>query len=322
MANTSSRTLQLLSLLQSQRYWPGADLAGRLGVSGRTLRRDIERLRELGYPVAASRGVDGGYQLTHGVSLPPLVLDDDEAVALAVGLRSATHSSVSGMAEASVRALTKVVQVMPQRLRRRVEALQAVTVPAAWGEAGTEPVDPLALTTVAQCCRDAERLTFDYVASDGAHSDRHVEPYRLVPVGQRWYLVAYDLVRGDWRTFRLDRLASTANTGQHFAPRRLPAADAATFVLAGLDGRRDPHRVEVLVAAPAAEVVAHVGRWGTVTAVSPTTCRLEMTADDLSWPAMALGVLDCDFTVQSPPELLELLTRWAALYSRAARQDG
>jgi predicted DNA-binding transcriptional regulator YafY len=320
VANTSSRTLRLLSLLQSQRYWPGADLADRLGVSGRTLRRDIERLRELGYPVAASRGVDGGYQLTHGVSLPPLVLDDDEAVALAVGLRSATHSSVSGMAEASVRALTKVVQVMPQRLRRRVEALQAVTVPAAWGEAGTEPVDPLTLTSVAQSCRDAERLTFDYVASDGARSDRHVEPYRLVPVGSRWYLVAYDLGRGDWRTFRLDRLAGATNTGQHFAPRRLPAPEAASFVLAGLEGRRDPYRVQVRVDAPAAEVVALVGRWGTVTPLSPTSCRLEMTADDLSWPAMALGSLGRDFTVQSPPELLELLSAWAARFSRAGQR--
>jgi predicted DNA-binding transcriptional regulator YafY len=320
VANTSSRTLRLLSLLQSQRQWAGADLADRLEVSGRTLRRDVERLRELGYPVSASRGTDGGYQLTHGASLPPLVLDDEEAVALAVGLRSATHSSVTGMAEASVRALTKVVQVMPQRLRRRVEALQAVTVPAAWGEAGTEPVDPLALTTVAQCCRDAERLTFDYVASDGAHSARHVEPHRLVPVGQRWYLVAYDLGRGDWRTFRLDRLAEAATTGQHFAPRRLPAADAATFVLTGLEGRRDPHRVQVTVSAPAAQVVARVGRWGTVTPLSPTTCRLEMTADDLSWPAMALGALGHEFTVQSPPELLELLAQWAALYTRASER--
>jgi predicted DNA-binding transcriptional regulator YafY len=317
VANTSSRTLRLLSLLQSQRYWPGADLAARLDVSGRTLRRDIDRLRELGYPVAASRGVDGGYQLAPGVSLPPLVLDDDEAVALAVGLQAAAHSSVSGMAEASVRALTKVVQVMPQRLRRRVEALQAVTVPAAWGASETEPVDPLALTTVAQCCRDAERLTFGYVAADGSPSDRHVEPHRLVPVGRRWYLVAYDLGRGDWRSFRLDRLAAPASTGSRFAPRRFPAADAASFVLAGLGARQTPYRVAVLVAAPAATVVAHVGRWGTVTTVSPASCRLEMTADDLSWPAMALGSLDVDFTVESPPELGQLLLRWTALFTRA-----
>ena len=317
MANTSSRTLRLLSLLQSQRYWPGAVLADRLDVSVRTLRRDVDRLRELGYPVSASRGVDGGYQLAPGASLPPLVLDDEEAVALAVGLQAAAQASVAGMAEASVRALTKVVQVMPQRLRRQVEALRTVTVPAAWEESAGSFVAPEVLTAVARACRDDERLRFSYTASAGTDSDRHVEPHRLVSLGRRWYLVAYDLDRGDWRSFRLDRLRAPAVTGARFAPRRLPADDAAAFVLAGLGARPSPHQVEVLVHAPAAEVVPHVGRWATVTEVSPGTCLIRMTTDNLDWPAMALGSLGADFTVHSPGELFEHVRRWAALYSRA-----
>jgi predicted DNA-binding transcriptional regulator YafY len=317
VANTSSRTLRLLSLLQSQRYWSGTALADRLGVSVRTLRRDVDRLRELGYPVTASRGVDGGYQLSPGASLPPLVLDDEEAVALALGLQSAAQGSVAGMAEASVRALAKVVQVMPQRLRRRVSALQAATVPAAWGSAAPSTVDPQVLTLVAQACRDDERLRFAYTAGDGRDSGRHVEPHRLVSLGRRWYLVAYDLDRSDWRSFRLDRLGAPTVTGARFAPRRLPAEDAAAFVLAGLGARPRPYEVEVEVRAPAVEVAAHVGRWGAVTALSPGSCVLRMTTDNLDWPAMALGSLGIDFTVRSPAELLDHVHRWAALFARA-----
>lgn len=321
MANTSSRTLRLLSLLQRQRYWSGSALADRLDVSVRTLRRDVDRLRELGYPVSASRGVDGGYQLSPGVSLPPLVLDDEEAVALALGLQATAHASVSGMAEASVRALTKVVQVMPQRLRRRVEALRSVTVPAAWGHSPAPAVDPGVLTTVAQACRDDERLHFAYTAATGSGSDRHVEPHRLVSLGSRWYLVAYDLDRQDWRSFRLDRLAAPTVTGARFAPRRLPADDAAAFVLAGLGSRPASYRVEVLVQAPAAVVVPQVGQWATVEELPGDRCLLAMTTDSLDWPAMALGSLGADFAVRSPPELLDHVRGWAALYSRATAAE-
>jgi len=223
MANTSSRTLRLLSLLQARRYWPGTELAGRLGVSARTLRRDIDRLRELGYPVEAQRGVEGGYQLAAGAALPPLVVDDEEAVALAVGLQAAAQGSAEGIAEASVRALAKVVQVMPGRLRRRVEALTAMTVPGSWGSdwgGGARPaLDPGALTTIALACRDAERMRFGYVAASGAQTARHVEPHRLVSLGRRWYLVGYDLDRQDWRSFRLDRLTEPRGTGARFRPR-------------------------------------------------------------------------------------------------------
>ena len=206
MANTSSRTLRLLSLLQTHRYWPGAELADRLGVSVRTLRRDVDRLRELGYPVEAHRGVDGGYQLAAGAALPPLVVDDEEAVALAIGLQAAAQGAVAGIEESSVRALTKVVQVMPPRLRRRVDALRAVTVPTAGPAGPTVDSSVLATARAGLPGRGTDPLRLHRRAA-GERSDRHVEPHRLVRLGRRWYLVAYDLHRHDWRSFRLDRLA-------------------------------------------------------------------------------------------------------------------
>lgn len=316
MANTSSRTLRLLSLLQTHRYWPGGELAERLAVSVRTLRRDIDRLRELGYPVQAQRGVDGGYQLAAGAALPPLVLDDEEAVALAVGLQAAIQGTVAGIAESSVRALTKVVQVMPPRLRRRVDALRAMTVPAVWDSTGPT-VAPEVLTSIAQACRDTERMQFTYTARGGEHTIRHVEPHRLVLLGRRWYLVAYDLTRQDWRSFRLDRLAEPQATGARFRARPLPTHDAAAFVRAGIDNLSAPHTVEALIHAPAATVRDRIGRWGTVEDADDGWCLLRMTSDSLDWPAMALGALGVDFTVRSPPELLDHLRDWARRFSRA-----
>lgn len=318
MADTGRRTLRLLSLMQSRRYWAGSDLAGRLGVSVRTLRRDVDRLRELGYPVQARPGVDGGYQLAPGAVLPPLVLDDDEAVALTVGLQNAAHSAIAGMAESSVRALTKVVPVLPARLRRRVDALRSVTVPAAWGEAGPA-IDPEVLTTVAQACRDTERLRFGYTAAGGDRTERLVEPFRLVPLGRRWYLVAYDLDRGDWRSFRLDRLADPVPTGAAFAPRTLPADDAAAFVRAGIERWSSEFTVVALVAAPAADVRSRIGRWSVVEDVDERSCRMRMQGDDLSWPAFALGLVGAPFTVESPRELAELLEEWGTRFLAGAR---
>jgi predicted DNA-binding transcriptional regulator YafY len=264
MASTSTRTLRLLSLLQARRYWPGPELAGRLQVSPRTLRRDIDRLRELGYPIQAQPGVAGGYQLAAGTALPPLLVEDEEAVALVIGLQAAAQSAVEGIAESSVRALAKVVQVMPARLRRRVEALGAMTVPASWGSAAQASVDPGTLTTVAIACRDSERLRFSYTAADGQHTSRHVEPHRLVLLGRRWYLVGYDLGRHDWRSFRLDRLTAPRGTGTRFRPRTLPAADAAAFVRAGVDSVITAYDVEVLIQAPAAAVRQRIGQWAAV----------------------------------------------------------
>ncbi|WP_328708721.1 YafY family protein [Microbispora hainanensis] len=317
MANTSSRTLRLLSLLQTHRYWQGGELAERLGVSVRTLRRDVDRLRELGYPVEAQRGVEGGYQLAAGAALPPLVIDDEEAVALAVGLQTAVLGAVEGIAESSVRALAKVVQVMPARLRHRVEALRTMTVPAGWDGQDATSVDPGVLTTVALACRNRERLRIAYTSADGTRTERHVEPHRLVRLGRRWYLVAYDLTRHDWRSFRVDRLVGPENTGARFRPRELPAADAADFVRAGLDNLPRPYRVEVLADAPASVARERIGRWCTVEEVDAGRCRIRMTTHSLDWPIMSLGVLGADFNVVHPPELLDRVHEWAARFQRA-----
>ncbi|GGO30100.1 DeoR family transcriptional regulator [Microbispora rosea subsp. aerata] len=322
MANTSTRTLRLLSLLQNHGYWHGTELAERLGVSVRTLRRDIDRLRELGYPVEAQRGVDGGYQLAAGAALPPLVIDDDEAVALAVGLQTAAQGAVEGIAESSVRVLAKVVQVMPARLRRRVEALRTMTVPAVWDGQAATSVDPDVLTTVALACRDHERLRFAYTPVDGRRTERHVEPHRLVRLGSRWYLVAYDLTRHDWRSFRVDRLIGPEGTGSRFRPRELPAADAAEFVRAGMENLPRSYRVEALVDAPAATVRERVGRWCTVEEAGAGRCRIRMVTTSLTWPAMTLGAVGADFSVIEPPELLDLLHEWGARFVRAGRPPG
>jgi predicted DNA-binding transcriptional regulator YafY len=316
MANTSSRTLRLLSLLQTHRYWPGADLADRLGVSVRTLRRDVDRLRELGYPVEAHRGVDGGYQLAPGAALPPLVVDDEEAVALAIGLRAAAQGAVAGIEESSIRALTKVIQVMPPRLRRRVDALRTATVPAVWGSGPT--VDSGVLTTVAQACRDEERLRFSYTAHHGERTARHVEPHRLVSLGRRWYLVAYDLSRHDWRSFRLDRLADPESTDERFRPRELPGGDPGAFVRAGIGNIPAPHTVEAVMHAPAEGVRAKIGQWATVEDVDGERCRVRMTADSLEWPALALGTVGAEFELVGSPEMADLLRDWGARFTRAA----
>jgi predicted DNA-binding transcriptional regulator YafY len=314
MANTSARTLRLLSLLQTHRYWPGSELADRLGVSVRTLRRDVDRLRELGYPVEANRGVDGGYQLAAGAAMPPLVLDDEEAVAIAVGLQAAAQGGVAGVAEASLRALAKVVPVMPPRLRRRVEALRMATVPATFS--GGPAVDPGTLTAVAQACRDTERLEFGYAAADGARTDRLVEPFRLVPLGRRWYLVAYDLHRHGWRSFRLDRLDAPRRTGARFRPRDLPADDAAAFVRAGLRNLPTNYDVEVLFDAPADRVRARVGRWVSVDEAGEG-CRMRMSTDSLDWAALAVGAVGADFTVVGPAELGAHLRGWGERFVRS-----
>lgn len=312
--------MRLLSLLQTHRYWPGDELAARLQVSIRTVRRDIDRLRELGYPVQASRGVDGGYQLAPGAALPPLVLDDEEAVALAVGLQTAAQGAVEGIAESSVRALAKVIQVMPPRLRRRAEALRAVTESSGWRPAGSgaEPaISSDALVTIAQACRDSERIEFGYTSASGVRTDRHVEPLRLVSLGRRWYLVGYDLTRHDWRSFRLDRIAAPRNSGARFRPRELPAEDAASFVRAGIGQLPAPYLVRVVVHASAAAVRDRLGRWASVEEIDGGSCLLRMSTDSLDWPAMALGSVGAEFTVLSPPQMLEHLRDWGRRFSRA-----
>ena len=317
MASTSTRTLRLLSLLQARRYWPGRELAGRLQVSARTLRRDIGRLRELGYPIQARRGAAGGYQLAAGTALPPLLVEDEEAVALVIGLQAAAQSGVEGIAESSVRALAKVVQVMPARLRRQAGALGAMTVPASWGSPAQASVDPGILTTVALACRDSERLRFSYTAADGQHTGRHVEPHRLVLLGHRWYL------RLRPRPARLAQLPPgpphrPGGTGTRFRPRTLPAADAAAFVRAGVDSVTAAYDVEVLIGAPAAAVRQRIGQWAAVEDIDATRCRIRMTADSLDWPVLALGAAGASFQVISRPELLDRVHDWGRRFSQAS----
>jgi predicted DNA-binding transcriptional regulator YafY len=299
--STSARMLRLLSLLQTHRFWPGRELAERLAVSERTLRRDVERLRDLGYPVDASRGVAGGYQLRGGAAMPPLLLDDEEAVAIAVGLRAAATGSVAGIEETSVRALTKVVAVMPARLRRRVEALRTYAVPA---RTAGPAADAATLILLAQACRDDERLRLTYTSATGDRTERLVEPHRLVSHGRRWYLVAWDTERHDWRTFRVDRLAEARPTGARFRRRVLPGGDPAAFVRDRFAAVPTRYHVVVVAHAPidhVRRIVAHTGGW--VEPVDDTSCRLLMDVDDLDWPAFVVGALGAAFDVVEPAQL-------------------
>lgn len=243
MLETSARLLRLLSLLQSRRDWTGPDLAERLDVTARTVRRDVERLRALGYPVHATPGTAGGYRLGAGAALPPLLLDDEEAVAVALCLRLGAGGSVEGIEETSVRALAKLEQVLPSRLRHRVQAMQAVTVQR---RVSGPTVGQETLTVIGAACRDRERLRFDYRDHGGTASRREVEPYRLVHHGRRWYLLAFDTARDDWRTFRVDRIEPKAPTGPRFTPRELPE-DAASYVAKGVTSRAYRFQARVLL---------------------------------------------------------------------------
>jgi predicted DNA-binding transcriptional regulator YafY len=309
--------LQLLSLLQMHREWTGSELAGRLGVSTRTVRKDVERLRQLGYPVDANRGAIGGYRLGSGATLPPLLLDDDEAVAVAVGLTVSTTASVEGVEEASLRALTKLEQVLPSRLRRRVDALRGFALRVPPDQPGIR-VDAELLSTLATACRDQERLRIAYRRHDGETSRRIVEPHRLVAWGHRWYLVAWDEDRDDWRTFRVDRISKADPTGRRFRERPLPAADMTTYIARTVAKAGWRYQVRFTVHAPAETVLERINpAVGIVEPVDGQTCILETGADDLWTMAVYIGALDLDFTVDGPPELLEHLHCLANRYDRA-----
>ncbi len=320
MAATSSRTLRLLSLLQNHRYWAGGELAGRLQVSVRTLRRDVDRLRELGYPVRSNRGVDGGYQLEAGAAMPPLLLDDDEAVGLTVALQSAAATSDAAVAESSLRALAKLSQVMPPRLRRRVDALRDTTDTSLWTSPEPGPnTDPTLLVTLALLCRDRERLRFRYVSHGGESTERQVEPLRLVSLGRRWYLAAFDLDRQDWRTFRTDRINEPRGTGSRFVARRLPGSDPAAFVRDGVSSNWSQIEVEAVITAPDDQVRTLVGRWATIEPIDASHCRLLMKVESLDWSALVLGSVDAEFRVIRPPALIDLLEEWSIRFRRAVR---
>ena len=321
MLESSARLLRLLSLLQTPREWTGAELGDRLGVSPRTVRNDVNKLRELGYPVLGTRGSAGGYRLGAGAAMPPLLLDDDEAVAVAVGLRTAAVGAIAGIEEASLRALAKLEQVLPSRLRFRVGGLRSIITPVPFAS-GAPPVSPDVLTAVAAACRVRERLRFSYLSHDGAASSREAEPYQLVNWGRRWYLVAFDVGRDDWRTFRVDRITLRTPGGGRFTPRPLPSSDLADWVAQRVATSSWRHRARVTVFAPAAAVSERIGPYvGTVTPVSGESCTLDTGSDSLATMAVSLGFLGWDFRVDSPPELADAIRALAERYLRSLPAD-
>ncbi|PRX98968.1 putative DNA-binding transcriptional regulator YafY [Allonocardiopsis opalescens] len=308
------RLLRLLSLLQARPGWSGAELADRLSVTTRTVRSDIERLRGLGYQIHSMTGTAGGYRLGAGAAVPPLLLDDDEAVAVAVGLHTAASGSVAGIEETSLRAIAKLQRMLPPRLRRRIEALRAATVSLP----GRGPaIDPATLTAVAAAVRDRERLRFDYQGHDGGGGVRTVEPHRLVHTGHRWYLLAWDADRADWRTFRADRIRLRTPNGPRFTPRR-PPEDVAAHIVRGVGSRAWRYQARVRLHAPL-ERLAEM--------LPPTAGLLhedgvlETGGPSLHDLAGFLGSLGVPFTVIDPPELRDALLALADRCAAAARGE-
>jgi predicted DNA-binding transcriptional regulator YafY len=315
MLETSARLLRLLSLFQAQRYWSGSALADRLEVTARTLRRDVDRLRSLGYPVNSAAGAGGGYQLGAGANLPPLLLDDDEAVAVAVGLRTAASGTVTGMEEASVRALAKLEQVLPERLRRRVAALHGFIVPLA--NPGPT-VDAAMLSAIAGACRDSEKLRFRYESRAGESTAREVEPHRLVHTGRRWYLAAWDLERDDWRTFRVDRIASRPKNGARFTPRPAPGGDFAAFVTRSVAYTPYPVRATIRLRASAAQVAERLPpAVGILESIDEQTTILRTGAYSLDGLSVYLALMGLEFEVVEPPELRDRIRMLAERFGKA-----
>jgi predicted DNA-binding transcriptional regulator YafY len=319
MLETSARLLRLLSLLQSRRDWRGAELADRLGVSLRTVRRDIGRLRDLGYPVDASPGAAGGCRLGAGAALPPLLLDDEEAVAVAISLRMAAAGSVTGLEETSLRALTKLQQMLPSRLRHRISAFHATTVPLTGPGATGETVEAGLLTDVAAACRDQRRLRLRYAGRDGV-SIRRVEPHRLVHTTRRWYLLAWDTDRDDWRTFRLDRIQGPLGPpGARFTPRQPPAGDAAAYVSQSISSAPYRYQARIRIQAPVEEVARRTSpAAGWLEAAGPDACILHTGSDSLDELALFVALKGFGFQVLEPPELIPVLHALAERLRAAA----
>ena len=334
MAATTSRTLELLSLLQSHRHWAARELVDRLGVSERTLRRDVERLRGLGYGIESMRGSSGGYRLEAGTGLPPLLLTDDEGVAIAVGLRSQATAGLRGAEHTTLSALAKIEQVLPSALRRRIDALQShATVGAGGRESAGGPapeVDAELLGLLALGCRDSERLRFRYTDAAGETSSRVVEPYRLVPVARRWYLLAWDREREDWRTFRLDRVSDVFQTRVHFDPRPMTDEDARVRVEAALRWRNRGVKARVIADMPHPQLAEYLGWYGReVVADGATRSVWPLEADSVENLVMALMWMPrgIRYRVEGSPEVLEFLSEQsgrfgAAVPASAPRPEG
>jgi predicted DNA-binding transcriptional regulator YafY len=318
--STSGRLLRLLSLLQTPRDWTGGELAARLEVSPRTVRNDIERLRALGYPVHATRGSVGGYRLEAGASMPPLLLDDEEAVAVALGLRTATAGAVTGIEESSLRALAKLEQVLPPRLRRQVSTLQGVTQSVIRRRPGAPAVHPAMLTELARLARERFALRFDYSDRRQEASQRRVEPYRIVNAGARWYLIAWDMDRADWRTFRIDRIRPGMSAGARFTPRQLTDAEVEALIARGVPPEARRHQARVVVQLPAGQLAERFGPWvGRIEPLDETSCLLTTGAERVEDLAAWLGFLGADFQVTEPPELLKQLRVLADRYAAAGK---
>jgi predicted DNA-binding transcriptional regulator YafY len=317
MLETSARLLRLLSLLQTRRDWPGSELAERLEVSPRTIRRDIDRLRELGYPVHALRGAEGGYRLGVGAKLPPLLLDDEEAVAVAVSLRTSA-GSVGGIEETAVRALAKLEMMLPPRLSRQVDALQnaIVQIPSA-----LPTVEPSVLTALAGACRDQERVKFDYRAHDGTSSVRSVDPHKLVCWGRRWYLLAWDRDREDWRTFRVDRISLRSPTGQRSPSRAPPDGDVVAWFSRQMSAMWR-YQAKIKLHAPADALGPFGIGNGLLEPLDERTTLLHVGSESLAMLATALGFYGVDFEVLEPPELVEQVALLARRYDRAVTSAG
>ena len=311
--DSAGRALQLLSLLQTHRFWPCAELAARLEVTERTVRRDLDRLRDLGYPVDSLSGRYGGYRLAAGTHVPPLILDDEEAVSVAIGLRYAAEAAISGIEETSLRALTKIESLLPHRLRRRVSALHSSVTSMRRG-VDDDIIHPESLSVFAAACRDHEHVRFDYRRSDGESSRRIVEPYHLVTAGRRWYLVAWDGQRDDWRTFRLDRIQEPRSVSSHFTPREIPGGDAAGFVAASLGFGDRHHEAKLVIHAPFTEVEG-VLRWAdhTLMEADAERCVVQIRSEDLGRLAMTVAeiALNAPVTVIEPADLADTIARLA-----------
>ena len=316
MLQTSARLLKLLSLLEMRRDWAGEELASRLDVTTRTVRRDVDKLRELGYPVHATTGTAGGYRLGAGASMPPLLLDDEEAVAIAVGLGAAVTAGVAGMEETSVRALAKLEQVLPPKLRGRVAAFRSHTVPVPMEG---ETVNASILTLLANACRDHDRLRFEYRAHDGTESYRITEPHRLARAGRRWYLLAWDIDRDDWRIFRVDRISPVTPTGPRFTPRDLPDDDVSGYIGRKVSTGAYRLTMRVTLGVPAEQARERIPeRYGDVTEIDGGHCMLVSKVDNLDGAAMWLAGFGADFEVHEPVELRDRLSLMAERLRRAA----
>lgn len=312
----AARLLRLLSLLQTPREWPGSELATRLDVTPRTVRRDIDRLRDLGYPVEASMGALGGYRLVAGKAMPPLLLDDEEAVAIAVGLRTAARQPVAGIAEASLRALAKLQQVLPPRLARRVSTLTSATAPSPSPAAAL--VDPTQLTVLAAAAHAHERVRFTYLSNEATTSRRHAEPHQLIPLGRRWYLLAHDVDRNDWRIFRLDRISTAQATGARFSPRHPPGGDATAYVTTKMHALAPTYRAHATLRLPEPLARARLADFaGTLEPIDASSCTWHSVEDTIDYLAFRLTLLACDFTVHGPPELVEHLRQLGTRITRS-----